>query len=409
MKKIIRLLFVLTILSFSQLSFGQLYLDGEGNAGVGVQTSTHSRMTILNETEGTTLKIINGSNSSSMYGIDILVDSIGSGSKLGIVSKVNQKPGGSGEVAAFKAFVHPNGGGNTIAYGVYNEIEQNGSGGTRGISTDITQSGSGQLEGEYNTITQHGSGQTYSSRNSITQNGGGRTVGVDMNITQNGSGDTFSSNNRVTQNGDGTTVGVNMDITQNGLGQTFGMRNYIAANNDNNTNTLYGFHSTMTGTSTTTPMVGIYSHAVGANSKAASFIGDVYINGVMLQASDARIKENVENIPNAIEIIEVTQPKQYNFKNLRHHGNDPNTQQFGFLAQDLERVLPNLVKTVVHPGRIIQVESANGRGSQFQRLEEDEEVKTVNYIALIPILTQAIKEQQILIKELTERVAELEE
>lgn len=404
-----RLIVVLAMLSFSQSSFGQLYLDGEGNVGIGVQTSAHARTTILNETEQRTLQIINKSNNYSMYGIDILVDSVGAGPKLGIVSKVNQKPGGSGEVVAFKAFVHPNGGGNTYGFlslmdstgtgvkygysssvqqgtqsagtaiGVYNQIKQNGTGGTRGVSTLITQNGSGQLEGEYNTITQHGSGQTYSSRNSITQNG------------------------------DGYTVGVGMNITQNGEGQTFGIQNYISANNEDNTNTLYGFHSTMAGTSTTTPKVGIYSHATGANAKAASFVGDVYISGTLVQSSDARLKEQIEAIPNALDIVRVLQPKQYHFKDLRHHGNDSNTQQFGFLAQDVERFLPNIVKTVIHPGRIVQVAAPNGRGTEFQRLEDDEDVKSVNYIAIIPILTQAIKEQQELIQTLLERVQELED
>ena len=66
--------------------------------------------------------------------------------------------------------------------------------------------------------------------------------------------------------------------------------------------------------------------------------------------------------------------------------------QVGFIAQDIEKVFPQLVKTT------IDKQADNGKTL---------EIKSVNYIGLIPVLTKAIQDQQEEIKELKQDVKKL--
>jgi hypothetical protein len=63
----------------------------------------------------------------------------------------------------------------------------------------------------------------------------------------------------------------------------------------------------------------------------------------------------------------------------------PSVTQFGYIAQNLETQFPNLVQNVHQPA------SAKGQ-SDLEKQGFD--YKTVNYMQMIPVLTQALKEQQ---------------
>ena len=113
--------------------------------------------------------------------------------------------------------------------------------------------------------------------------------------------------------------------------------------------------------------------------------------------------ENINNLEGALALIDKLQPKTYNFK-ADMDMNLPQGEQFGFVAQELETTLPGLVKTIQHPEEASAVaiepmsEEAMANGEVQEPVEAEttqgQELKTVNYVALIPILVQAIKEQQ---------------
>ena len=65
-------------------------------------------------------------------------------------------------------------------------------------------------------------------------------------------------------------------------------------------------------------------------------------------------------------------------KSLNNNANASSKLQYGFIAQEIEKVIPELV-----------TEDSNG-------------YKAVNYIGVIPVLTQAIQEQQKEIEQLKE-------
>lgn len=104
-----------------------------------------------------------------------------------------------------------------------------------------------------------------------------------------------------------------------------------------------------------------------------TFNGDIAISGEILGASDIKLKEKMDDIINASEIIKQLNPKSYTFKQ-----NDslklPRGLQYGLIAQDVEKILPEII------GHI-----PTGQGSSY---------KGINYQSLIPILISGMKEQQ---------------
>ncbi len=163
---------------------------------------------------------------------------------------------------------------------------------------------------------------------------------------------------------------------------------YTRAYNNGN-GTTYGLYASVGGTGTGTKYAGYFS-------------GDVHVNGNLTWTSDERKKENIGNLENALDLIAAIQPKTYTFKPDANM-NLPKGQQFGFLAQELEQTLPNVVRTIEHPAPHLdreeaQIDEENAATAAFDespvQTETSEELKAVNYIALIPILVQAVKEQQ---------------
>ena len=105
--------------------------------------------------------------------------------------------------------------------------------------------------------------------------------------------------------------------------------------------------------------------------------GDLTAGGVML-ASDLRFKKNVRILDDAFAKLKQVRGTSYYWKDASR-GED---LQYGVIAQEVERVFPELVAT-----------NENG-------------MKTVNYIGLIPVLIEAIKEQQLQIATLEIQLAE---
>jgi hypothetical protein len=94
--------------------------------------------------------------------------------------------------------------------------------------------------------------------------------------------------------------------------------------------------------------------------------GNAWLAGTLTQASDARLKTNILQIKDPLEKISQLNGYTYNWIDPQQD----NETQMGVLAQEVQKVYPNLVRT-----------DPNGNLS-------------VNYTGLIPVLIEAIKEQQ---------------
>ena len=105
---------------------------------------------------------------------------------------------------------------------------------------------------------------------------------------------------------------------------------------------------------------------------------NIYSNN-MLNLSDSRLKKNITNLNYGLSDILKMRSVQYNWK----EGEDRDTK-IGFLAQDLRKVIPEVVVG-----------------------DAQKENLAVNYIELIPVLVNAIKEQQQQIDQLKKEVKDL--
>ena len=69
-------------------------------------------------------------------------------------------------------------------------------------------------------------------------------------------------------------------------------------------------------------------------------VGDIHA-GTYIAASDVRIKRDIMDLPSTLALIEQIKPKTYKFINPKRG----DKMAYGFIAQDLEEVLPCIVKT----------------------------------------------------------------
>lgn len=76
------------------------------------------------------------------------------------------------------------------------------------------------------------------------------------------------------------------------------------------------------------------------------------------------------------------------------------------MAQEVEQVFPQLIKDSKLTAKIDAAKVNNQLNPAIQRKTMD--AKTVNYTGLIPILLEAIKEQQQQIENLNQRLQQLE-
>ncbi|WP_298543347.1 tail fiber domain-containing protein [uncultured Aquimarina sp.] len=128
------------------------------------------------------------------------------------------------------------------------------------------------------------------------------------------------------------------------------------------------------GVGTTTPET---TYALNVN-------GDLNYTGNLTNISDRRYKKNIETLSNSLDKILKTEGVQYEmrkdeFSDMKF----ADGPQYGVIAQEIEKIFPNLVTT------------------------NDNGYKSVNYTGLIPVLVEALKEQQQLIQQQQSEITEL--
>ena len=145
-------------------------------------------------------------------------------------------------------------------------------------------------------------------------------------------------------------------------------------------------------------VVGVSAVNVGilgiAPTYAGYFDGDVYASGVY-SGSDQKLKQNISDLSNAMAIIDQLHPRHYEYR----HDNDykwlnlPNGEHYGLIAQDVEKILPALVKDTKFETRLAKGDTSNSATVSF---------KALNYTELIPVIIKGMQEQQQTINSLQE-------
>ncbi|WP_295767374.1 tail fiber domain-containing protein [uncultured Mucilaginibacter sp.] len=101
------------------------------------------------------------------------------------------------------------------------------------------------------------------------------------------------------------------------------------------------------------------------------------------KVSENQLKQNVTPIKGALSAVNQIEPISYNYNNQLNGLKLPGGTQYGFNADNVQSVLPNIVRT--HS----MLPAAPRKGSV-----QSVDIKTVDVQSLVPVLLGAIKEQQ---------------
>jgi len=117
--------------------------------------------------------------------------------------------------------------------------------------------------------------------------------------------------------------------------------------------------------------------------------GTTYSTFGFFTSSDKRLKKDIKTIPNALAKIKAIKGVSYNFKAKEIANRDFKTAKendyLGFIAQDLKKVVPELVTT------------------------DKDGYHSVNYDGMIPVLVEGIKEQQQVINDQQDEITDQKE
>jgi hypothetical protein len=138
-------------------------------------------------------------------------------------------------------------------------------------------------------------------------------------------------------------------------------------------------------------VIGVYGQAITNGSPACSspgfagyFAGQVVTMQPAITLSDEQTKTEIAAINNGLDLIMSLKPKSYFFTDEAQLNYNANSElQFGFLSQEVEELLPNLVFEIPKP---LQMDE---NGNFYS---EDGELKALCYQQVIPILVAAVQD-----------------
>lgn len=211
-------------------------------------------------------------------------------------------------------------------------------------------------------------------------------------------GAAVNGNNTVTGGVDGVGVRGNA-ITGNegfGLGGIF-EGNYIGARGTVTTTATFGTYGLRGEASGAGGQrYGVFGQATGGTTNYGVYCnGNGGYTGTWTQVSDRKFKTNIQDMNGALSRIMQVSAKTYDMRIDEFPSlNLAKGTQFGFVAQELETIFPELVENGAAPG---------------VNKEEVITYKGVNYIGMVPVLTKAIQEQQTLIDKQQKQIDDYKE
>ena len=135
---------------------------------------------------------------------------------------------------------------------------------------------------------------------------------------------------------------------------------------------------------------------------AGYFSGNVYCTGAY-QPSDRKLKNNIEPLTGALDLINRLKPATYTYKTGEYRQmNLPQGTQYGLIVDEVEQVIPGAIKKTIQPPTFEMVD-----GKQGKQLTPAVDFSALNYTEMIPILIAGMKEQQKTIEELKKEIEEL--
>jgi len=146
-----------------------------------------------------------------------------------------------------------------------------------------------------------------------------------------------------------------------------------------------GFYYETTGRWSLYYSYGNASWGVNTSTTSSSYAlyvsGGIYATSDINSASDARLKDNVITIESALDKVLRLRGVNFTWNNLKEDDVRYNKQQMGFIAQEVEPIVPEVVTYA-----------------------EDTDEYAINYGQITALLTEAIKEQNTVINTLKEEL-----
>ncbi|MEZ4936607.1 MAG: tail fiber domain-containing protein [Crocinitomicaceae bacterium] len=184
--------------------------------------------------------------------------------------------------------------------------------------------------------------------------------------------------------------------------------------------TSVGVRARATGSNTSN--IAFYGEVDNANpcnaseNYAAWLNGNVYLNGTLTQASDERLKTNISSIDpqDAMSIIQNLNPVTFEYDNsLESRMMLPAGVQYGFIAQEVEQVLPEIVHTTTLPAERDTLGNETSPEFEFLAMESQDLVPLLfaaskSQINTIDSLEEVVNSQDSIINSLNDRLTNLE-
>jgi hypothetical protein len=181
----------------------------------------------------------------------------------------------------------------------------------------------------------------------------------------------------------------------------------LALNNTNTSPTLSGAEG-VRGYSNSVSGIGVYAGFVGGNTPVIGWA--LYANGwaggitPWVNISDERLKKNITTISNALDKVKRLRGVEYNYRSEEYPELHLSTaKQIGLIAQEVETVVPS---AVIEKGFPLENDMMSPAMSAPRKSIN---LKSVAYTDLIPLLIEAIKEQQNEIEMLKSQVKQLQQ
>lgn len=194
----------------------------------------------------------------------------------------------------------------------------------------------------------------------------------------------------------GTALNANLNATATGAGTRYGL--YSTAWYGTSANYgVYAYGYGSGGASSTD--YGIYATAggtAGSTNWAVYSAGNQFSSsGTAWSVSDQKFKNNIQPVKNALDIISKLEAKtyEYNKENVGKGLMLPEGKQYGFLAQDVERIIPEAVMDTKLPLTPSPEEMKENKGEP--PAEKYVDAKIYNPGPILPIAVEAIKELNI--------------
>ncbi|MFV1883477.1 MAG: tail fiber domain-containing protein [Balneola sp.] len=322
------------------------------------------------------------SNNASQYAINGRADGLGGGTHIGVLG------------SAFNVDA-ANGG---TRYGLYGQAA----------------SQSKFNFGAYTYATGAGNGDLVPIGSEVDGNFGTFNIGYGTFVSGNANGNNGLDVEVAGDQGSRINIGAEFRVFTTATGQNSGVQSLVKGSSTlnrgffglvNGDNNNVGMDLTVEGGTSNIGL--IVNAATAAELNGNVFVnGDLNYSGALNNTSDRRLKENIQPLQNGLETIMRLNPTTYNFRgDGEYNGLKLSTGlHYGLIAQEVEQVLPSLVKDNIH----VYSDNSSAAGPSDQAGEtKTMDYKTMNYTELIPVLIKAVQEQQAEIERLTKEVEKL--